>query len=57
MTLAQKLMEISKEMSDEMLAEVINFAEYIRTKDNKNQKVLVDKFIKDNDVALKELSK
>ena len=57
MTLTQKLMELSKDMNEDMLLEVVNFAKYIITKNNKDQKKLVDEFIKDNGVALKELSK
>lgn len=57
MTLAQKLIEISKDMPENLLAEIIDYAEYIKYKNLKEQKELVDKFIKDNDPALKELAK
>lgn len=57
MTLSQKLIEISKDMPENLLAEVIDYAEYIKYKNLKEQKELVDKFIKENDVALKELAK
>lgn len=32
MTLAQKLIELSKDMSEDMLSEVIDFAEYLKGK-------------------------
>ena len=57
MTLTQELMELTKDMNEDMLLEVVNFAKYIITKNNKDQKKLVDEFIKNNRVALKELSK
>ncbi|MHB9927313.1 DUF2281 domain-containing protein [Clostridium botulinum] len=52
MTLAQKLIELSKDM----LSEVIDFAEYLKGKNNKEHKKLVDEFIKGNEIALKELA-
>ncbi len=57
MSLAKKLIEISKDMSEDMLSEVIDFAEYLKEKNNKEHKKLVDEFIKENDIALKELAK
>ncbi|GAA0741918.1 DUF2281 domain-containing protein [Clostridium oceanicum] len=57
MTLAQKLMEISRDMTEDMLSEVIDFAEYLKVKNTKEQKELVDQFIEENNEALKELSK
>lgn len=56
MTLAQKLIELSKDMSEDMLSEVIDFAEYLKEKNNKEHKKLVDEFIKENEIALKELA-
>ena len=50
-------MELSENMNDDMLSEVVNFAEYLIFKNNKEQKKLVDEFIKDNKIALDELSK
>lgn len=57
MSLEKRLIELSKDMSDEMLAEIINFAEYIKYKNDKEQRDMVDKFIKENEIALKELAK
>ncbi|CBZ04220.1 DUF2281 domain-containing protein [Clostridium botulinum] len=56
MTLAQKLIELSKDMSEDMLSEVIDFAEYLKEKNNKEHKKLVDEFIKGNEIALKEIA-
>ncbi|WP_102400292.1 DUF2281 domain-containing protein [Haloimpatiens massiliensis] len=57
MSLAKKLIELSKDMSEDMLSEVIDFAEYLKEKNNNEHKKLVDEFIEENDVALKELAK
>ncbi len=57
MSLEKRLIELSKDMPDEMLAEIINFAEYIKYKNDKEQRDMVDKFIKENEIALKELAK
>ncbi|NFA60246.1 DUF2281 domain-containing protein [Clostridium sporogenes] len=57
MTLTQKLIELSNDMSEDMLSEVIDFAEYLKGKNNKEHKKLFDEFIKENDIALKELAK
>ncbi len=57
MTLAQKLIELSNDMSEDMFSEVIDFAEYLKGKNNKEHKKLFDEFIKENDIALKELAK
>ncbi|RXM74392.1 DUF2281 domain-containing protein [Clostridium tetani] len=57
MSLVKKLIELSKDMSEDMLLEVIDFAEYLKEKNNKEHKELVDKFIKENDIALRELAK
>lgn len=57
MTLAKKLMQLSKDMNDDMLSKVVNFSEYLIFTNNKYQKKLVDEFIKNNKIALEELSK
>ena len=57
MSLAKKLIELSKDMPEDMLLEVIDFAEYLKEKNNKEHKKLVDEFIKENDIALRELAK
>lgn len=57
MSLEERLIELSKDMPDDMLAEIIDFAEYIKYKNDKEQRDMVDKFIHENEIALKELAK
>lgn len=57
MSLEERLIKLSKDMPDDMLSEIINFAEYIKYKNDKEQRDVVDKFIKENEVALRELAK
>ena len=57
MSLEERLIELSRDMPDDMLAEIIDFAEYIKYKSDKEQREVVDKFIKENEVALRELAK
>lgn len=57
MSLEERLIEMSKSMTEDMLIQVIDFAEYIQNKKDKEQKSIVDEFISQNEVALKELSK
>lgn len=57
MSLEEKLIKLSREMTDDMLAEIIDFAEYIKYKNDREQRDIVDKFIKENEVALRELAK
>lgn len=57
MSLEEKLIELSKDMPDDMLAEIIDFAKYIKYKNDKEQRDIVDKFIKENKAALEELAK
>ena len=57
MSLEEKLLKFSKDMPDDMLAEIIDFAEYFKYKNDKEQRDVVDKLIKENEVALRELAK
>jgi hypothetical protein len=57
MTLAQKLLEIIQSISDEKLCEIIDFAEYLKTKELKENKSLIYSLIDEYDEALKELAK
>lgn len=57
MSLEERLIGLTKGMSDDMLSEIINFAEYIKYKNDKEQRDIVDKSIKDNGFAPKELEK
>ena len=57
MSLEERLIKLSREMPDDMLVEIIDFAEYIKYKNDKEQRDIVDKFIKENKVALRELAK
>ncbi len=57
MTLAQKLIDLANNLSDEKLSEVIDFAEYLKSKEEAETKNLIDNIIDDYDEALKELAK
>lgn len=57
MTLAQKLLDLANNLSDEKLSEVINFAEYLKSKEEAETKNLIDNIMDDYDEALKELAK
>jgi hypothetical protein len=57
MTLAQKLLEVIENISDEKLCEIIDFAEYLKTKELKDNKSLIDSLVDEYDEALTELAK
>lgn len=57
MTLAQKLLEVIENISDEKLCEIIDFAEYLKEKEIKENKALIDSLVDEYDEALKELAK
>ena len=45
MSLEERLIKLSRDIPDDMLAEIINFAEYIKYKNDKEQREIVEKFI------------
>ena len=57
MTLAQKLLQVIEDISDEKLREIIDFAEYLKAKELKENKSLIDSLVDEYDEALKELAK
>ena len=57
MTLAQKLLEVIEDISDEKLCEIIDFAEYLKSKELKENKSLIDSLVDEYDEALTELAK
>ena len=57
MTLAQKLLKVVGNISDEKLCEIIDFAEYLKTKELNENKLLIDSIVEEYDEALKELAK
>lgn len=57
MTLAQKLLAVIEDISEEKLHEIIDFAEYLKQKEIKESKALIDSLISDYDEALTELAK
>ena len=57
MTLAQKLLQVIENISDERLCEIIDFAEYLKEKELKENKSLIDSLVDEYDEALKELAK
>lgn len=57
MTLAERLLKVVENISDEKLDEIIDFAEYIRDKEERENKKLIDSLADEYDEALKELAK
>ncbi|MEG1285276.1 MAG: DUF2281 domain-containing protein [Romboutsia sp.] len=57
MTLAQKLLDIVKDIPQDKLSEIIDFAEFIKAKENKNTLDIIDQIFIENDEALRELAK
>lgn len=57
MTLVQKLLAVIENISEEKLNEIIDFAEYLKNKELKENKSLIDSLVDDYDEALKELAK
>ena len=57
MTLAQKLLKVVENISDEKLCEIIDFAEYLKTKELNENKLLIESIVEEYDEALKELAK
>lgn len=57
MTLAQKLLQVIENISDEKLCEIIDFAEYLKAKELKENKSLIDSLVNEYDESLKELAK
>ena len=57
MTLAEKLVEDFEQLSEEEKREVIDFVEFLKTKDIKEKYQLMDLIIDENKEALQELAK
>lgn len=57
MTLAEKLLEVIENISEEKLCEMIDFAEYLKEKELKETKALIDSLVDNYDETLKELAK
>ena len=57
MTLAEKLLQVVENISDEKLGEIIDFAEYLKEKEAKETKNIIDNLVNEYDEALKELAK
>ena len=57
MTLAEKLLDIIEDISDEKICEIIDFAEYLKEKELKENRSLIDSLVDEYDEALKELAK
>ena len=57
MTLAEKLIDLANNLSDEKLSEVIYFAEYLKSKEEAETKNFIDNIMDNYDEALKELAK
>lgn len=57
MTLAEKLLQVVENISDEKLGEIIDFAEYLKEKESKETRNIIDNLVNKYDEALKELAK
>lgn len=57
MSLARDLLENFNELSDEKKREVIDFVEFLKSRDQNKLETMMDKIIEDNRDALEELSK
>ena len=57
MTLAEKLIGEFEQLSEEKKLEVIDFIEFIKSKEQKRIEALMDTIIEENSEALKELAK
>ncbi|CAK7030070.1 DUF2281 domain-containing protein [Tissierella sp.] len=57
MLASEKLIKIAKTMSEDVLIEIVDFAENLINNMTKEQVKLIDEFIDENEVALRELSK
>lgn len=57
MSLAEKLLKEFQELTEEKKMQVIDFIEFLKTKDQKKVENMMDNIIEENREALKELSK
>jgi hypothetical protein len=57
MSLAEKIYEEVKKLPEAKQAEIINYIEYVKSKEKKEHLKVTEDFIKDNMEALKELAK
>ncbi len=57
MTLAEKLLKEFEQLTEEKKQEVIDFVEFIKTKDQREIETLMETVINENREALEELAK
>lgn len=57
MSLAEKIYEEVQKLPEAKQAEIINYIEYVKSKENKEHLKVAEDFINDNMEALKELAK
>lgn len=57
MLASEKLIKIAKTMPEDVLIEIVEFAENLINNMTKEQIKLIDEFMDENEVALKELAK
>ncbi len=57
MGLAEKIYEDVKELSEEKQGEIIEYIEFVKSKEKNRKNKIVDSFIDENLEALKELAK
>lgn len=57
MTLAEKLIKEFEQLTEEKKREVIDFVEFVKTKEQRAIENLMDDVISENEEALKELAK
>jgi len=57
MGLAEKIYEDVKDLSEEKQGDIIEYIEFVKSKEKKRKKKIVDSFIDENIEALNELAK
>lgn len=57
MSLAEELLDNFNRLSEDKKLEVIDFVEFLKARDQKRLEDMMDFIIKENQIALKELSK
>ncbi|SHJ97418.1 Protein of unknown function [Clostridium cavendishii DSM 21758] len=57
MTIAERIIELSKEIPEDKLAEVIDFMEFLKEKELKQRRSLIDEIMIEDNETLEELAK
>lgn len=57
MTIAERIIELSKQIPEDKLAEVIDFMEFLKEKELKQRRSLIDEIMLEDKETLEELAK